>query len=122
MKVKKSSRACRMDKKILRARVKRAAINLAPSAAILAVIALGSALRLPWFELSWQNDVLFVLLAIAVLLPLTKLPLLFLNGEDSLFSQIDTWGGVSAQERDAQIELLQQRLQDASLQVRESTQ
>lgn len=111
-----------MDKKILRARVKRAAINLAPSAAILAVIALGSALRLPWFELSWQNDVLFVLLAIAVLLPLTKLPLLFLNGEDSLFSQIDTWGGVSAQERDAQIELLQQRLQDASLQVRESTQ
>ena len=67
-----------------RSQLKRAAINLAPSAAIVGVIVLGAAVRVPWFELSWSNDVLFVILAFAALLPLTKLPVLFLTVADPL--------------------------------------
>ena len=104
-----------MDKKFLHTRLKRAAINLAPSVAILAVIALGAALRVSWFELSWNNDVLFVLLAFAALLPLTKLPLLFLTVEDPLFWQFGTWAGESAQARALHLEWLQQCLDDSSL-------
>ncbi len=103
-----------------RSQLKRAAINLAPSAVILAVIALGAALHVSWFELSWSNDVLFVLLAFAALLPLTKLPLLFLTVEDPPFWQFGTWAGESAQDRAVQIELLEQRLRDSSLAVRDS--
>lgn len=109
-----------MNKKTLHANWKHALINLAPSGTILVGIALGAVLHVSWLELTWNNDVVFVLLVIAVLLPLTKLPLLFLNGEEPLFSQISPWGAASAQERDAQIELLQQRLQDASPQAGES--
>lgn len=103
-----------------RLQLKRAAINLAPSAVILAVIALGAALHVSWFELSWSNDVLFVLLAFAALMPLTKLPLLFITAEDPLFWQFGMWARESAQERAVQIELLEQRLRDSSLAVRDS--
>ncbi len=109
-----------MGEKILRAQLKRAVFNLAPSAAILIVIAFGAALRVAWFELVWSNDVLFVLLAFAALLPLTKLPLLFLTIEEPLFWQFGTCAGESAQERAVQIELLEQRLRDSSLAVRDS--
>lgn len=84
------------------------------------MIALGAALHVSWFELSWSNDVLFVLLAFAALLPLTKLPLLFFTVGDPLFWQFGTCAGESAQERDAQIELLQQHLKDSSLAIRDS--
>lgn len=103
-----------------RLQLKRAAINLAPSAVILAVTALGARLHVSWFELSSNNDVLFVLLAFAALLPLTKLPLLFLTVEDPPFWHFGMWAGESAQERVAQIELLQQRLNDSSLTVKDS--
>ncbi len=109
-----------MDKKIFHTRLKRAAINLAPSVVIFGVIALGAGLHVSWFELSWSNDVLFVLLAFAALLPLTKLPLMFLTVEDPPFWQFGTWAGESAQDRAVQIELLEQRLRDSSLAVRDS--
>lgn len=111
-----------MDKNFLKFHLKGAAINLAPSAVILAVIALGAALHVSWFELSWNNDVLFVLLAFAALLPLTKLPMMFLKDERPLFWEFGIYVGESAQERDAQIELLEHRLKDSSLAVKDSTQ
>ena len=111
-----------MDKKLLHLSLKHAAVNLAPSVAILGVIAFGAALHVSWFELSWSNDVLFVLLALATLLPLTKLPLLCLHVEDAPFWQLGAWAGASAQERAAQIELLQQYVKDSSLAVGDSTQ
>lgn len=110
-----------MDKKFPTPHLKRAAINLAPSVAILGVIVLGAALHVAWFELSWNNDVVFVLLAIAVLLPLLKLPLLFFSTDDQLFWQFGMWSQPSASDRAAHIELLQRHLQDAALQGKEST-
>lgn len=103
-----------MNSCTFRAQSQRAAVNLAPSVAILGVIALGVALRVSWFELSWRNDVLFVLLALAALLPFTKLPLLFLTVESPPCGQFGSWAGETAKERAAQIELLEEHLKDSS--------
>ncbi len=110
-----------MNKHKLRFQLKCAAINLVPSAIIFTIIVSGAALHVSWFELSWSNDVLFVLLALAGLLPLTKLPLLFLNVQDPPFWQFGAWAGASAQERAAQIELLEEHLKDPSLAVGATT-
>ena len=78
-----------------------------------------NAIAAPVFDAN--NDVVFVLLAIAVLLPLLKLPLLFFSTDDQLFWQFGMWSQPSASDRAAHIELLQRHLQDAALQGKEST-
>lgn len=98
-----------MAKKDLRAQFKRWAICLAPIAIILTVICVGAGLRVPLFALSWNNDCVFALLAIAILLPLTKLPLLLLEqGDDAVMNMhyIPNQRG-----RAAQLQLLRVRLE-----------
>ncbi len=109
-----------MDKHKFRFQLKRAAINLVPSAVIFSIIASGAALHVSWFELSWNNDIVFVLLVLAVLMPLTKLPLLFLIKEEPLIWQLGTWFGESACEYVTQLESVQSRPEDSLMQVGES--
>ncbi len=109
-----------MNNSKFRARLQYTAINLAPSVVILGVIAFGAALHAPWLELSWNNDVLFVLLAFAALLPLMKLPFLFLTVEEPMFWQFGTGAGESVEERTARVEILQQRREDLRLEILQS--
>lgn len=89
----------------------RWAICLAPSAVILAVIVMGAVLRLPPFRLAWENDFLFALVVIAVLLPLSKLPLLLLGRAEDEYTLM-TFPDFPANEREraAHIQMLQARL------------
>lgn len=102
--------ANRMDQKEIRKQIRRWAICLAPSAVILAVIWVGAGLRVPLFELSWNNDCVFALLVTVFLLPLTKLPLLFFDNQEgiALTGFPDLAGGASAA---AQIQILRARLE-----------
>lgn len=104
--------ASRMDKSGMRAQFYRWAICLAPSVVILGVIGLGAGLRVSWFELSWSNDLVFVLVAIAALLPVTKLPLLFLDFKQTKL-MLATFPDLplNPRERAAQIQYLQPRLE-----------
>ena len=88
------------------------AISLTPSALILAVIGVGAAMRLSLFRLSWDNDFLFALLVIAVLLPLSKLPLLLLGKAGDEFT-LTAFPGFPANEREraAQIQMLRARFE-----------
>ncbi len=88
------------------------AISLAPSALILAAIGVGAAMGMSLFRLAWENDFLFGLLVIAVLLPLSKLPLLLLGKVDDEFTPMAFPGfPENERERAAQIQMLQARLE-----------
>lgn len=104
-----------MDKEKIRARLLRCIICLAPSAVILAVIYSGAGLHISSFELSWHNDLVFALLVIAFFLPLTKLPLLFLRAEQHSLCLLDDWASYNKQERAAQSEILERRLNELSV-------
>ena len=101
-----------MDKEKIRAWLLRCIICLAPSAVILAVIYSGAGLHMSPFELAWHNDLVFALLVIAFFLPLTKLPLLFLRAEQQSLCLLDDWASYNKQERAAQSELLERRLNE----------
>lgn len=92
-----------MVKKSWRAQIKRWAICLAPTAIILLAISIGAGLHLPLFALSWNNDCVFALLVIALLLAVTKLPLLLLG-------QVDDEAVMILEARDGQLSLLRARL------------
>lgn len=107
-----------MYRKFLRPHLKRVVINLAPSAVILVIIALGAGMGVSWFELAWKNDVVFVLLAIALFLPLTKLPQLFFITEEPLVGQCSVCAEASAPVRAAQMEGFEVREGSASPRMR----
>lgn len=100
-----------MDNQEIHSRIKRWAICLAPSAAILAVICVGAGLRVSLFELSWNNDCVFALLVIALMLPLTKLPLLFFENHDQIALTAFPDVAGDARARAAQIRLVRARLE-----------
>lgn len=108
-----------MNKRVANLRLTGSLICLAPSAVILVGIAVGAALRLPGFDFSWGNDIVFALLVIAVFLPLTRLPMLLLHSDQQALWHLGAWTGGSDQERTAQIEILERRLDALNLEMRQ---
>lgn len=66
---------------------------------------------MPVFELSWSNDCVFTLLVIALLFPLTKIPLLFFDTKKE-FARMAFLGAMeNASARALQIQILSASLE-----------
>lgn len=66
---------------------------------------------MPVFELSWSNDCVFALLVIALLFPLTKIPLLFFDTKKEFARMVFLGAMEDAPARALQIQILSASLE-----------